>query len=116
MYAAVFDRMLNSWMSTGVLFHRRLSAFASSGLADAVHVGEQDAGRLEVLDNLVERDGRSAERPEVDVRVEDGGLGLHGPVVAGRVSHPEGVQRQRLRLGGRHRLSRPAGVRRTALG
>ena len=85
-------------------------------LADAVHVGEQDGGRLEVLDNLVERDGRSAERPEVDVRVDDGGLELHGSVVAGRVSHPEGVQRQRLRLGGRHRRSRPAGVRRTALG
>ena len=82
-------------------------------LADPVDVGEQDAGRFEVTQDLLERDGGSAERPEVDVCVDDRGVGLHGPVVAGRVARPEGVQRQsrwspdRRRLGRAGRLRRP---------
>ena len=63
-------------------------------LADTSDVGEQDAGFLEVLHDLLERDGGATERAEVHVGVDHGSLGLHGAVVARRVAAAEHLQRQ----------------------
>ena len=54
-------------------------------LADAVDVHEADARLAQVAHDLVEGYGGAAEGAEVEVRVDDGGLGLGGAVVADRI-------------------------------
>ena len=77
-------------------------------LADASDGGEQDAGLLEILHDLLERDGGAAERADVYVGVDHGGLGLHGAVVARRIPASKHVQRQPRRCVAERRVRRGA--------
>ena len=54
-------------------------------LTDAVAVGKQNAGRLQVGNGLLERNPGTSKRPEVYVGIHDRGLGLDRVVVARRI-------------------------------
>ena len=64
-------------------------------LPDSVHVGKPNAGVLEVLHHLVERESRTAKRAKVQVAVDDRRVRLAGAVVAGSALTLKRIECQR---------------------